>query len=479
MSEDSFYLGIDQGTQSSRAIVFDQTGRIIAKAQVKICLETRPNDYVEQQGDEILQSIQSCLESISKKVNPEFIKTAGLATQRSSVIAWNRITGETAGPLISWRDRRATDFITSLKPQEDKIQAKSGLRLTPYYGGSKIRWLLQNNTQVQQLLERKQLLIGPLASYLVNRLCENHPYQIDHANALRMQLLNQHSLKWDEDLCDWFEVATGLLPTPVFTNQFFGNLKNLKTPLSAVNGDQTAAMYSQGTMLPDECIVNLGTGGFVLCPVRDDAAIPAGMLGGVSMSNENTKSRLIEGTVNGCGAALNWYKNTNNYQGQFDLDNCLKNFSGDLLFMNGVNGLGSPLWRSIDNQFLHASTLDPADSPERNEAVAAIVESILFLIRLNIETMQSVVQPESIRLSGGLANSEMLCQRLADLCEIKVRRPQQTEATARGIAWLSSGMTKHWPTTDLVLTPEIDNILQSRYLNFLIAVNQAKQKPVD
>jgi len=381
-SDAAFHLGIDQGTQSSRAIIFDQDGSIITQAQIKVGIQILPNNFVEQDGNEILQSVEDCLSSLFKEIDPENICSAGLATQRSSVIAWDKTTGTAVSPLISWRDRRATEFIATLEKQENEIQKISGLRLTPYYGASKIRWLLRHHTQTQQLAEQQRLAIGPLASFLIYRLCRNQPYLIDHANALRLQLLNNDKLAWDDQLCQWFEIPAKLLPQTVATNYGFGELCQTNIRLNAVNGDQTAAMYSLGQMQAGECLVNLGTGGFVLCPVEQQTQIPHGLLGGLSMSQENQVHRLIEGTINGCGAALNWYKKFIHFEGEFDLDHCINVFQGKLIFQNGVNGLGSPLWQDVPNQFLDAGTLSQIDNPEQDQAVAAIVESILFLVRL-------------------------------------------------------------------------------------------------
>jgi len=468
-SRSAFYLGIDQGTQSSRAIVFDQHGDIVSRAHVKVGIQTLPNQFVEQDGNEILQSIETCLASVFREIKPEAVHSAGLATQRSSVIAWDKQTGEVFCKLISWRDRRAADFVATLHSHEAEIEAKSGLKLTPYYGASKLRWLLQNNQKIQLALKNDRLHLGPLATYLINRICQSQPYLVDHANALRMQLLNRSSLTWDSELCDWFEVPAKQLPEPVDTNYHYGNLRHTDIPLNAVNGDQTAAMYSQGNIQPGEVLVNLGTGGFVLSPVDQEAEIPDGLLGGLSMSHGHDVTRLIEGTINGCGSALNWFKKTVKYAGQFDLDHCINSSRGELLFMNGINGLGSPIWKDIDNQFIHTESLVQVENPALDQAVAAIIESILFLVRLNITRMNSVVVVRSIRLSGGLSNSQCLCQHLADLCGLEVSRPDITEATARGVAWLAGSRTHGWPTGAATMTfsPRREIKLEDRYQSFI------------
>ena len=476
----SFYLGIDQGTQSSRVIVFDKQGDIVSRAQIKVGIHTLTNRFVEQDGEEILQSIETCLESVFREIKSHSIRTAGLATQRSSVIAWDKQTGENFSQLISWRDRRAADFVATLGVHETVIERKSGLKLTAYYGASKLRWLLQNNQNVRLALKNNRLNIGPLATYLINHLCQNHPYLIDHANALRMQLMNSSSLRWDKDLCDWFDVPAKLLPEPVATNRYYGSLTQTDIPLNAVNGDQTAVMYSLGHIQPGEILVNLGTGGFVLCPVDHETTIPDGLLGGLSMSRDHAVTRLIEGTINGCGSALNWYKKSIQYSEQFNLDACIKSSHGKLMFMNGVNGLGSPIWSDIDSQFIHSESFVQVENPVLEQAVAAIIESILFLVRLNITKMSEAVTLRSIRLSGGLANSQALCQQLANLCDLEVSRPDITEATARGIAWLGSRLADGWPAGAGTITfkPHPEKKLEQRYQSFIrMLYRQAGSSP--
>lgn len=462
------FLGIDQGTQSTRAIVFDDDGGLVVKSQVAISIDKRSALEVEQNGEEIRRSLDSCLQEIFDAVDPADIQAAGLASQRSSVIAWNGKTGEPLSPVLSWRDRRGKAFVETLQPHAKLVQKKTGLRLSAYYGASKIHWLLRNHRAVQQALATRTLRIGPLAGFLVDALCMEKPYLVDHANALRTQLLHLETLHWDEELLRLFEIPAGLLPKPVPTAHFFGNLKDTGIPLLSVNGDQTAALYSLGEMHGDEILVNLGTGGFVLCPVANDTAIPEGLLGGISRSTARGQSRLIEGTVNGCGSALNWYRESIGRNAPFDIDACLQGFGGELIFLNGINGMGSPFWQDIEPVFMTITDRKLVANPDPDQAVAAIVESILFLVQINIKRIQTVKKIQAIRLTGGLSNSRNICRLLANLSGIPVMRPDITEATARGAAWLASGTKKTWPPGPgtLRFTPNPDEALQKRFLVF-------------
>ncbi|HID82191.1 MAG TPA: hypothetical protein EYH06_05755 [Chromatiales bacterium] len=463
-----FFLGIDQGTQSSRAIVFNHKGEVIAKAQAAVSIRNIPKIKVEQDGVEILHSITSCLQNIFKEINPERIKSAGLATQRSSIIAWDRHTGNPVSPILSWRDRRAMDFIQSLQTYKNLIQKKTGLRLTAYYGASKMRWLLNNNSAVKNALNKQTLHIGPLASYLIFSLCRNKPYLVDHANALRTQLLNLETLDWDDELFNIFELPQNILPQVVPTRFDYGALNKTDIPLRSVNGDQTAAMYSLGKTQKDEVLVNLGTGGFVLYPTAINSIIPDGLLGGISDSKNNQCERLIEGTINGCGSALNWYREKISQKDFFDIDKCLQNFKGKIIFANGINGLGSPYWKELTPNFIALADFKTIPHPPESQAVAAIIESIIFLVQININQIKKAGNIKSIRLTGGLANSKAVCQLLADLSGLTVMRPDMTEATARGSAWLASELDEPWPagSETRYYTPMPNPLLQSRFQQF-------------
>lgn len=470
MKKDShkFFLGIDQGTQSSRAIVFDNDGKIVSKAQTAVSIRNTSPIEIEQDGVEILNSITSCLQKVFNEINPDNINTTGLATQRSSVIAWDNHTGNPLSPVLSWRDRRATDFIKSLQPYKNLIQKKTGLRLTAYYGASKIRWLLNNNNAVKNAHDKQILNIGPLASYLIFSLCKMNPYLVDHANALRTQLLNLEALDWDNELLNIFELPQRILPQTVPTRFYYGELDKTNIPLYSVNGDQTAAMYSLGEMRKNEALVNLGTGGFVLYPVEANTIIPDGMLGGISASKNNTCERLVEGTINGCGSALNWYREKISKKDFFNINECVQNFKGEIIFTNGINGLGSPYWKDVTPSFINLKEHKTIPDPPLYQAVSAIIESIVFLVQININQINKTSNIKSIRLTGGLANNKAVCQLLADLSGLEVMRPDITEATARGSAWLASGLREPWSAGSKTqyYAPKPNLLLQSRFQQF-------------
>jgi glycerol kinase len=460
-------LAIDQGTHSTRAIVFDSQGCVVTSARQSIGLQRLGRTEIEQSATEILQSMQSVVASVldDPAINPEQITSAGMATQRSSIVAWDRNTGVSLSPVLSWQDRRAADRLHSLSDQSQTIQQLTGLPLSPHYGASKLQWLLENNTAVAAALEDNTLVMGPLASYLLHHLTDYAHEAIDDANASRTLLWNLEHRNWDNTLLEMFHIPLQVLPQckPICSD--YGTLKGFTIPVCAMNGDQTAALYAQGLPSNNTITVNIGTGAFVLLPVETPSTKPDGLLAGISYSDEQTGSYYIEGTVNGAAAALKWAENLFELEGiEQQLPVWLDEIQTPTLFINSVGGLGAPWWQQGPTpRFLDAGVSGP-------EAMVAVIESIIFLIQVNVALLQTVNPAvDRIQISGGLSQLDKLCQKLANLSGLAVYRPVQIEATARGIAWQAAGCPTVWPATGegTTFTPMADPGLKERYIRLV------------
>jgi glycerol kinase len=305
---DPLILAIDQGTHSTRAIAFNLQGRAVARAQRPVGLQRLSHTAVEQSPDEILRSMQAVVaEALAgPAVAGRQVQAAGLATQRSSVLAWERTTGTALSPVLSWQDTRTADMMERLVPHAAAIIQATGLRLSPHYGGGKLQWLLEQHAKVAAAQAAGTLTLGPLASYLLHHLTDSHCEQVDHANASRTLLWNLETRDWDAQLLELFAIPHETLPVCRPICAAYGNTVNGDIPVTAVNGDQTAAIYAQGHPPAGTVMVNIGTGAFALLPVQDPHSRPAGLLAGISWSTEQTASHYVEGTVNGAGAALQW-----------------------------------------------------------------------------------------------------------------------------------------------------------------------------
>ena len=460
-------LAIDQGTHSTRAVVFDPQGRVLAQSRQAVRLHARSHSEVEQDPDEILASMHRVLRQVlaNPAIAGQRIGAAGLATQRSSVVAWDKHTGEALAPVLSWQDRRCAPHIATLAAHERRVVELTGLRLSPHYGAGKLHWLLNTVPAVAAAARDDRLLMGPLASYLLYHLLADRPACVDHANASRTLLCNLRTRDWEDELLDLFGIPRALLPDCLPICADYGRTRIGDIPLRAVNGDQTAALYALGAPQDNTILVNIGTGAFVLLPVDEPGARPDGLLAGIAQSDATSGRYYIEGTVNGAAAALEWA--TQRYaiaDPEWQLPGWLDDITAPTLFINTVGGLGAPWWRAGPEPYFEAPGIPAA------EAMVAVTESILFLIQVNIGLMrQARPAVEGIRISGGLSRLDGLCQRLADLSGLEVQRPPQVEATARGIAWQAAGISADRPAAGPVatFTPRENPGLQARHERFV------------
>ncbi len=464
-------LAIDQGTHSTRAILFNSGGQVICSAQQSIGINRLSGSEVEQSPDEILQSMQAVVSRVladpaSRRGD---IRCAGLATQRSSVLAWERDTGNPLSPVLSWQDRRAAVELATLAEHAQDIRRLTGLRLSPHYGAGKMHWLMHNNPAVTAANNAATLTLGPLASFLLRHLTDTGTDLVDDANASRTLLWNLAQRNWDNTLLGYFDIPPGVLPECRPIRSAFGSIVNQAIPVTAVNGDQTAALYSQGRPATDTLYINIGTGAFALLPVNDPGSRPDELLAGISSSDHTTSDYYVEGTVNSAAAALKWaaerYRLTNI---ESSLPKWLDSITAPTLFINTLGGLGSPWWKEGPAAYF----LD--DEIPGEEAMVAVVESILFLIQANLDQLVPLNPAlRNIQISGGLANLDAVCQRLANLTGLHIHRPVQVEATARGIAWLAAGCPDSWRPggSGATFTPADDAGLRARYSKFLEIVS--------
>ena len=469
---DQAILAIDQGTHASRAVVFDRRGRMMAVAMRPVALQRPAPRCVEQDGKEILASVRAVMaEALSTPaVSKMDIVGAALATQRSSVIAWDRVTGEALSPVLSWQDRRAADWLASLPLCVSDIKQRTGLPASPHYGASKLQWLLNQAAPVMRSARSGCLAMGPLASFLLHHLLSERPHIVDHANAARTLLWNIKDRDWDPELLDLFKIPSAYLPACQPICHPYGELADSTIPLVVVNGDQGEAVHSLGRLRTGTVLVNIGTGAFVLLPCGSRAIMHPQLLTSITNSQNHQASYALEGTINGAGAALAWAGE------RWGTPTELALLPGEYfevddppVFLNSIGGLGSPWWREGPKPDLLGATHHTTS----NERVMAILESIVFLIKANLDEMTATgLALDRIIVSGGLSRLDVLCQRLADLTDLAVYRPAKVEATARGSAWLAFDSPKYWPRPGRGrnFVPRKNDRMQARYSRFRAAM---------
>ena len=458
-------LVIDQGTSGTRVLAVDKRGNVRASAYRSISLRRHGSSWVEQDPEEIISSTHELLVAVLEDatVRRLGVTRAGLATQRSSVAAWDKRNGKALAPILSWQDVRAQNWLKGLDPYAMEIRHRTGLVLSPHYGASKLRWYLDHVPEVRRARTDNYLAFGPLSSFILFHLLQGQPLFVDHANASRTQLLNIGTLDWDPWLLDIFGVPRSLLPHCRPICQKYGLLRVADIPLTAVNGDQNASVFSLGRPRQDTAIVNLGTGAFILVPTGDKMIHHSALLTSLASSTDDRSVYTIEGTVNGAGAALAWASR------QWNLPNITKHLSAWLsreidppLFINTIGGLGSPWWQPDQSPTL-------LGNGEPWQRAVAVAESIVFMLHANLEVLlETGLVVNRLQISGGLARLNGICQRLADLSLRFVYRPSETEATARGTAWLAAECPSHWlkPGRGRVFRPQANHGLLERYRRF-------------
>jgi glycerol kinase len=462
----SYFLGIDQGSHSSRAVLFDNNGELVMQAAEPIVPERPCPDCIEYEAGALLNSIETVVKRVLGFVDAEdreHIAACGIATQRSTVLAWD-VNGNALSPALSWQDVRAKSLVQRLSPNEQEVRRLTGLPLTPFYSASKMHWLLHHSERVRQC-EHGNLRLSPLVSYLLFHLLGNKPYVIDYSNAQRTQLFDVNTLTWSRRLCDWFEIDISKLPLckPMCAN--YGTLAETAIPVTAVCGDQNAAMFGIGALEEGVALINIGSGAFVL---RELAGYTdsATQITGIAMADHLRVSFMREATINGAGNALSWAEQRWGVDRLADtLPEWMQAVTEPPVFINAVGGLGTPWMRSdIDSSFVGRGDCTIADK------VVAIIESVVFMIQANLEIMGAEAPLKKIRVSGGLSNLDGLCQKLSDLSGLDVVRSDVAEASARGAAWLAAGRPENWNTTaDIRLvrfSPQPAQRLKFRYRVF-------------
>jgi glycerol kinase len=458
------YLALDQGGHASRALVYSGGGTVLAEAAVPIGTRRTPEGHVEHDPEELVASLTRAIDTACRGLPAgSRVRAAGLATQRSSMVCWRRSTGAALSPVISWQDRRNATWLERLSPLSGRIQALTGLTLTPHYGASKMRWCLDHLPEVAGAQAAGDLVMGPLASFLVSRLVAGRPLLTDPANASRTQLWALATRDWSPDLLGIFGIDSGSLPRSVPSRHAWGDLATPAgpVPLTVVTGDQSAVPFAFGPLDPATAYVNLGTGAFVQRSVTGALPEVPRLLVSVVWSTAEHVDYLLEGTVNGAGSALDWLTEREGTA----LPALLAEAAATLgagetppLFLNGVSGLGAPFWASgFESRFI--------GSGSRGARVLAVLESIAFLLQANLAEMGPHGPPLArLLVTGGLSANEYLCQCLGSLAGLPLTRSDDPEATSRGLARLvAAEVAADWPVPPgETLQAESDATLQER-----------------
>jgi len=454
-----YILALDQGTSSSRSIVFDETGKIRGLAQAEFPQLYPQPGWVEHNPEEIRQSqLETAHKALAEaKIEPVDLTAIGITNQRETTLLWDRATGKPLHNAIVWQDRRTAPMIEKLKADgcEAAVTAKTGLVLDPYFSATKIRWLLDHVDGARERAERGELAAGTVDSWLIWTLSGGKVFATDVTNASRTLLFNIHTLKWDDDLLEMFGVPASLLPKVLPSSGFFAetakNIFGATMPITGVAGDQQAALFGQLCTEPGMAKNTYGTGCFILMQTGIQAVASRNrLLTTVAWQLEGQPVHYaLEGSVFVAGAAVQWLRDgLGIIQSASEINELAASVpdTGGITVVPAFTGLGAPHWNPDARGIITGITRGTTAAHIARATLESIAcQSADVLRAMTADTGEPL---KEIRVDGGAAASDLLMQMQADLLGIPVRRPRITETTALGAAYLAGLAVGVWNSTN-------------------------------
>lgn len=440
-------LAIDQGTTSSRAIVFDLAGKPLASAQQEFDQHYPKEGWVEHKPEDIWRTtLETCRDAIRQSgLKADQLRAAGITNQRETTLVWNRETGEAIYPAIVWQDRRTANFCEKLrKPEiEEMIRKKTGLLIDPYFSATKIRWILDNVSGARDLANDGKLLAGTVDSFLIWNLTNGREHATDATNASRTLLFNIHSQEWDDELLALFDIPASMLPSVKDSDGNFGEIDQqwlgASIPVRGVAGDQQAALVGQACFAPGLCKSTYGTGCFLVMNTGKQAINSQHkLLATVAYRLKGEVTYALEGSIFMAGATIQWLRDGLKLISHASESEALASQADSnqsVYLIPAFTGLGAPHWDPNARGAIVGMT--------RNTGIAEIVSAGLDSVAYQTLDLIQAIQADgldevhSLRVDGGMVVNDRVTQKLADILQIPVERPENTETTALGAAYLA------------------------------------------
>ncbi|MGH1370434.1 MAG: glycerol kinase GlpK [Cellvibrionaceae bacterium] len=446
MTETPLLLAIDQGTTSSRAIVFNSRCEIVAQAQQEFPQIYPADGWVEHDPEAIWETTVAVIQQAVNEAerNGGKVVAAGITNQRETTLVWDRASGEPIYNAIVWQDRRTFDSCEALRKQqkEDWVRDKTGLLLDPYFSATKASWILDNVDGARAKAESGELAFGTVDSFLIWRLTGGKVHATDATNASRTNLYNIHDGQWDDELLDLFKVPASVLPRVQDCSSDFGAIDTAilgrEIPILGVAGDQQAAAIGQGCFDEGSVKSTYGTGCFALLNIGEKPVLSNNrLLTTVAYQLDGKPTYALEGSIFIAGASIQWLRD-----GLKIIDNAAEteSMARSLESNRGVylvpafTGLGAPYWRSDVRGAIFGITRDTGPA----ELARAALESVCYQTHDLLSAMAEDARlPARLRVDGGMVGNEWVMQLLADVLNVEVDRPVITETTALGVAYLA------------------------------------------
>ncbi len=466
MEQAKYIVALDQGTTSSRAVVLDHDANVISVAQREFSQIYPQAGWVEHDPMEIFATQSATLiEALTKSgIHSDQVAAIGITNQRETTIVWNKETGKPIYNAIVWQCRRTADICDQLKQRglETYIRDNTGLVLDPYFSATKIKWILDNVDGARQQAEQGKLLFGTVDSWLVWKMTQGRVHVTDFTNASRTMLFNINSLNWDSKLLSELDIPASMMPevrrsSEVYGKTNIGGRSNTHIPIAGIAGDQQAALFGQMCVNAGEAKNTYGTGCFLLMNTgKEKVSSSHGLLTTLACGPNGEPAYALEGAVFMAGAAIQWLRDemkllVDSQDSEY--------FATKVDSSNGVyvvpafTGLGAPYW----DAYARGTIVGLTRGVNANHIIRATLESIAYQTRDVLDAMQadSGIELSALRVDGGAVRNNFLMQFQADVLAKDVQRPQVTEVTAIGAAYLAGMAVGYWQSLEELRTKQV------------------------
>ena len=446
-----YILSLDQGTSSTRAIIYSASGDVVAHTQQAFDMIFPHDGWVEQDPEVLWRTTYEVAQQAIKEagLTTADVTAIGITNQRETTLVWDKSTGECIYNAIVWQDRRTADRCDAMAADQieevalgDYISAHTGLLIDPYFSGTKLAWILDNVPDARVRAQNGELAFGTVDTFLIWRLTEGRCHYTDASNASRTQLFDIHTQTWNEALLEYFDIPAGMLPEVKDNAGNLGEATALSgaIPITGAAGDQQAALIGQACFAPGQVKSTYGTGCFVISNTGQEAiASNQNLLTTIAYRLNGQVTYGLEGSIFVAGVAIKWLRDQLHLIDDVtETSNAFQETGGDsggVYVVPAFTGLGAPHWRPNVRGMISGLTLDSS----RAQVITAFLQSVCFQTQELLNAMsEDGAKISEIRVDGGMVVNDDLCQFLADILGIKVIRPDDVETTARGAAILAA-----------------------------------------
>ena len=476
-----YVMALDQGTTSSRAIIFDEHQNIVNMAQKEFTQHYPKAGWVEHDPLEIYASQYGVLVEVLARSGMEAgeISAIGITNQRETTIVWDKNTGRPVYNAIVWQCRRTSDFCTNLveRGYADEIRAKTGLLIDAYFSATKIKWILDNVEGARERAERGELLFGTVDTWLIWKLTGGAAHVTDVTNASRTMLFNIHTLEWDEEILAALSIPRSMLPRVASSSEVYGtyNIQGVEVPIAGIAGDQQAALFGQTCFERGMAKNTYGTGCFLLMNTGNEPCqSKSGLLTTIGIGLKDRINYAVEGSVFVGGAVVQWLRDemhfiTESRDAEYFASKIKDN--GGVYFVPAFTGLGAPHW----DMYARGAILGITRGTKREHIIRAAVESTAYQTKELLDAVEADtgIRVDELKVDGGASRDSFLMQFQADIMNIRLRRPMIRETTALGAAYLAglavgfwkdlAEISSHW-TLDKLYEPHMEEEERSALL---------------